>query len=272
MAIVTHGSDLTLAPTLRPLIQAAGGTLRQALDRLAGRGVGPVQLDATLAGLRPRELDERARRELAALIRRRGAYPAGLDLFIPRKHYLEREHVDRAVAASVAAIELAADLGRLPVSLALPVASVDESVRHALVEAADGRGVPLAVHGEDELDALQRWLDELDLPGIGAGVDPAAVLAGGGDPVQVVQRLAPRLVVARVSDVERGGDADDRTRSQAVRCRLGAGVLDVAAYRICVDLAERRVGPVVLELRGLAEPFAAVATAREAWDSAAFEV
>ena len=272
MAIVTHGSDLTLAPTLRPLIQAAGGTLRRALDQLAGRGVGPVQLDATLPGLRPRELDERARRELGALVRRRGAYPAGLDLFIPRKHYVDPEHVDRALAASVAAIDLAADLGRAPVSLALPVAAMDGAVLGTLVEAADTRDVALAVHDEDELDALERWLDEVDLPGIGAGLDPAAVLAGGGDAVQAVQRFARRLVVARVSDVERGREADERTRTQAVRCRLGAGVLDVAAYRVSVDLAQRRRGPVVLELRGLAEPFAAVAAARQTWDDAAFEV
>ncbi|MEX0886194.1 MAG: TIM barrel protein [Phycisphaeraceae bacterium] len=274
MAIVTHGSDLSLAPTLRPLIQSAGGTLRAALDGLAARGIGPVQLDATVPGLRPRELDERARRDLTALIRRRGAYTAGLDVFIPRRHFIEPASVDRAMAAAVAAIELAADLGRLPVSLALPVGRLDAALREVLVEAADGRGVRLAVHAEDQLDALEHWLDDVDLPALGAGLDPAPLLARGGDPVQAAQRLAHHLAVARLSDVERMATDDeaDGLRGEAVRCPVGSGSLDLPAYRVSVDLAQQRVGPVVLDLRGLANAFEAVGAAGRAWDDAGFEV
>ena len=85
--------------------------MQAALRRMAEVGIPAVQLDATLSGIRPRELSPRTRKDLAALIQRQGLRLAGLDLFIPRSHYLESDRQDRAITAALAAIELAADLG-----------------------------------------------------------------------------------------------------------------------------------------------------------------
>ncbi|MFW6060130.1 MAG: sugar phosphate isomerase/epimerase family protein [Phycisphaeraceae bacterium] len=276
MVIVTHGSDLSLAPTLTPIVRHVGGTVRAGLERIAGRGFATVQLDATLHGIRPRELDRQARRELLGVVRRRNLRLGGVDLFIPRKHYLEADHVDRAMSATVAAIELAADLGRVPLSLTLPVRQLPVDLASAIVEAADGHSVRVAVHAEDQLDALQAWVEEVDLPALGAAIDPAALLARGHDPAQVAQRFGAHLTVARLSDVARGSveeEADDPTLSQgggeSVRCTVGAGELDLLAYRVALDLAAQRAGPVVLDLRGLSEPMRAAEDARRAWDDAA---
>ena len=159
MPILTHGSDLRLAPTLRPLVVATDGTVRAALDQVRKLGFPAVQLDATLAGIRPRELSPRARKDLAALFARNDVQIAGIDLFLPRAHYVDAQHLDRAVAATIGAIELAADLGRVTVSLSLPVSDLKDDVKSALVEAADGHGVRLAVHAEDQPDELIKWLD-----------------------------------------------------------------------------------------------------------------
>ncbi|MEX1017712.1 MAG: TIM barrel protein [Phycisphaeraceae bacterium] len=278
MAILTHGSDLSLSPALGPLVRGAGqasGAVRAAVEQLARQGFASVQLDATLPGLRPRELSSRGRRDLLALLGRRNVRPSGLDLFIPRKHYADDAQMDRAVAATVAAIELARDLGRLPVSLGLPVKRLPEPVQTAIVEAADGQGVRLAVHAEDQLDALEQWVDAIGLPSVGVGLDPAALLARGHDPAAVAQRLGHRLAVARLSDVDRAADGDDDEEAGAgetVRCPAGAGELDLIPYRVAVDLAGRRAGPVVLDLRGLARPFDAAAVGKRAWDDAAFTV
>lgn len=273
MAILTHGSDLSLAPTLTPVVQATGGTVRSALERVARMGFETVQLDAALRGIRPRELNRAGRRELLSTVRRRGLRIGGLELLIPRKHYLDAHHVDRAMSATLGAIELAADLDRAPVSLSLPVRRMPAELASTIAEAADGHGVPVAVHGEDQLEALQHWLEEVDLPVLGAAVDPAPLLSRGQDPAVVAQRLGGRLNVARLSDLERGmaegSESDEGGGGETVRCVPGRGELDLMAYRVALDLASSRPGPVVLDLRGLSAPMRAATEAKRAWENAA---
>lgn len=268
MAILTHGSDLTLAPTIGPLLPSGGGTVRGALDKLSAAEFHSVQLSAAIPGIRPRDLDKRARRDLIAMLTRQSFRLAGLDLFIPRAHFLDTAQVDRAAGAVVAAIELAADLGRVPLSVALPMVGLSDDVKHALVQAADGHGVCLAVHAEDQSKELLDWLAAVDLPALGAAIDPAVMLAAGADPVALAQRLGPRLRVARLSDAVSGSDLASETGSS--RCVLGKGELDVIPYRVALDLAQGRLGPVVLELRGLPQPISAAAEANRQWSNAAF--
>ena len=279
MAILTHGSDLTLAPTLRPIARQFDGTVRSAIDRLAKAGFRSVQLDGTLPGIRPRDLDQRGRRDLLGVLTRHGMTLAGIDIFLPRRHFLEAEHIDRAMAASVAAINLAADLGRVPVSIGLPVKSLGDDARKAIVEAADGHGVRLAIHAEDAIDELSAWVNRIDLHALGIGIDPASVLASGNagesghDPVKLLHRLGKRVAVARLDDLAgAGSDAsdDEGIRGAGYRCLLGEGDLDVLSYRIALDLAVGRTGPVVLDLRGLENPLAGALAAQKTWEAAAF--
>ncbi len=263
MAILTHGRDMTLAPTIAPVVRQTDQTVRGALTALSQCGFDAVQLDALLAGVRPRELDQRARKDLLGLLSRSTMRLAGIDMFIPRAHFVDTDRVDRAMEAALAGIQLAADLGRVPLSIALPVEQLDDDVQNELVTAADGCGVRLAVHLEDQLDALAAWADAVDLPILGGAIDPAAVLARSGDPVETVQRLGRRLTVARL---------DDFSMADALRCPAGRGDLDVTAYRIALDLAESRTGPVVLDLRGLDQAIHAAAQSKHAWDRAAFTV
>jgi sugar phosphate isomerase/epimerase len=269
MAILTHGSDLTLAPTVRPLVQQHHWSIRTAVERLAAEGFTSVQLDAALHGIRPRELTRRARRDLLALLSRANVRLAGLDLFLPRKHYVQNAYLDRATAATVAAIELAADLGRVPVSVGLPVASIEPSIKAALVQCADGRGVTLAVHAEDQLDALVQWITEVDLPVLGAGLDPATVLSLHSDsqltdPAAAAHKLAKRLAVARL--------CDSNLALGRARCPVGQGDLDVVGYRVAMDLTGGRQGPVVLDLSGLESPLIAATIGKKTWEHAAFSI
>lgn len=264
MTILTHGSDVTIAPSVRPML-AGGRRLTTVLDRLASAGFWAVQLDATVNGLRPRDLDERGRRDLAAVMGRRGLRLAGLDCFIPPQHFTEPTHQDRAITAATAAVRLAADLGRVPLSIAVPVEAVDASVKEALVECAEGHGVRLAIHAEEQVEALGAWLAAVDLPVLGAGIDPAGLIEAGEDPAAVVGQLARRVAVARLTDVRAAG-------ARRVRCALGEGLLDVSGYRVAVDLAGGRSGPVVLDVVGLDQPEQALVVGRSAWDGAAFSV
>lgn len=276
MAILTHGSDLTLAPTIKPVVKQTDGTLRTAVDRLVKLGFRSIQLDATLPGIRPRDLNERARKDLAALFTRAGASISGLDFFIPTRHFVDTDQLDRAVSAATAAIALAADLGRVPVSIALPMGSMSEEIGRALIEAADGRGVRLAVHAEPHIDKLLAWVDRVDIPALGIALDPAASLAHGQNPVDVVSMLGKRLAVARLCDIS-GADIDsqrdnDSVTAAGIRCEVGEGDLDVVAYRIALDLAAGRSGPIVLDVRGMENPLNAAAKAAKVWGKAAFTV
>ena len=94
----------------------------------------------------------------------------------------------------------------------------------------------------------------------GSGI--VARLVGVSERIQQV-RFSPdgkRLAVARLSDVTGG----------ALRCAVGEGELELAAYRVAVDLAPSRAGPVVLDLRGVEDPIKAARAAAAAWDNAAF--
>lgn len=262
MTIITHGSDLSLAPTLGPLVRQTGRKLAQVTAELAKAGFGAAQLDITLPGVRPRELSDTGRKDLRGMFARQGLLLAGLDLFIPRKDFVDEAKLDRAMAAALAGIELAGDLGRLPLSLPLPVKQMDTAARAQLVEAAHGRGVTLAVHAEEQLEDLAKWVEEVDLPELGIALDAAAAQHHAADdkPVdQLVHRYSKRLKVARLSDIT----------DEGLRCAVGQGVIDLPMLRLALDLAQARRGPVVLDLRNMEHAWQAALAGKEAWDDAA---
>lgn len=248
-----------MSVTLSPLL-AKAGTVQRAVEGLVRLGVRAVQLSAACKGIRPRELDRQGRRDLLALLARNGLMLGGLDLMIPHKDYLQGSTQDRAVGSVLAAIELAADLGRVPLSLSLPITKLPADVASALVQAADGRGVMLAIHAENELDAFEPWLKTHDTPLVCAAVDPAALLAQGREPAAVAMRLADRLGVARLDDY-----VETSVASAGGRCTLGRGELDLTAYRAALATA-RKLRGLVLELRDVQDPEAALATAVQAWE------
>jgi len=265
MATLSHGSDLRLAPTLGPFAQGFGNSPRRALTAIAAEGFSAVQLDATLPGLRPRELDTSARRDLTATAARANLVIAGIDFFIPVDHYRDPTHLDRVATAAQGACSLAADLGRVPVSLNLPIDDCDPSLLDALLAAADRHGVPLAIHDEANASGLKAWLEQYDRAVVGAGLDPAALLIRKQEPSGLAQSLGETLCVARLSDASRG-------QADGGRQVVGSGDLDVMSYRVSVDLAASRKGPVVLDLRGLSNPVAAARTAKAVWDQAAISL
>lgn len=264
MAILTHGSDLTLAPTLCPLVHPMGKPARQALTLIAEQGFASVQLDATLPGLRPRELDTTARRDLRATVKRSGLSIAGIDFFIPTEHYHDPRHCDRAAQAATAACSLAGDLGRVPLSLNLPIAKADTALTQSIIDQADALGVTLAIHDEAEMEGTKAWLTEQALPHVGIGLDPAALLIRNHDPAAIAQSCSKNLHVARLSDASQG-QADGGRQS------IGAGSLQVMPYRVSVDLAPKRLGPVVLDLRGLAMPLTEMQNAKAIWEQSAIQ-
>jgi sugar phosphate isomerase/epimerase len=233
--------------------------VKRAVERLRGGECRMAQLSAALPGLRPRELDQRARRDVLGLLSRNGLALSGLDLMIPHRDWSDVSTQQRAIDAVGSAVKLAGDFGRVPLSLSLPIAALTDAMRRELLTCADGCGVMLAIHAEGELDALLAWLDAEDQPMLKAAVDPAALLAGGEGPADAVIRLAKHLRVARLDDFSRTS-----LTAAGGRCPLGEGDLNLLNYRAALSTITK-LQSLLIELRDLPDPVSALQTALDVW-------
>lgn len=223
----------------------ARDAIEAAADVMSALGEPRVQLDATRAGLRPRELDRSARRDLAAMLKRRACIATGADLFIPPEHFAPGPDNDRATAAAISTIELLAELsslggaigghgaggvgGECVLCLQLPAKPSEQAMKAIDVAAAD-KGVAIVDFGLPPATNLPVHI----VPGI----DCAQVLAAGQEPAA---RVASGVGAVRLCDW-------DGVR----RVVIGRGRLDVQALAVAASIAP--VGlPVILDLRGVAD-------------------
>lgn len=206
---------------------------RGAMEWAVAMGFEGIVLDATMPGFRPRELDRSARRDLASVLRRSNLVLGGLDLWIPPAHFADAAHIDRAVGAVTATIELAAELrpltaGAVPVHVVLP-SDVSAEVVGAIVSAAELSGVDLADHAWPVQKATKMRI----------GVDPSAILSAGASVTDSVLALPSVPAAARLSDVSAG-----------LRAIPGHGTLNVRDYEFAL-IAKGFAGLIACDLRGL---------------------
>lgn len=235
---------------------------RERIERVARWGGRGVQIDATIRGLRPRDLDRSGRRDLASLLRRLGLAFAGVDLFIPPEHFADPRHVDRALSAAGSACVLAAELARLDgrahaavVSTALP-ADLDPRILDALRAGADRAGAVLADLAWPPSPALLERA-QVGGAGLGVGVDPVAVLMSGSDPAAEVASLRTPIAAARLGDVSVAGRVAPGTPG---------GRLDVLGYAAALH-ARGFAGMVTADLRGLDDAERAAGRFVASWDA-----
>lgn len=209
-----------------------------------------VHLDATFPGLRPRELDRSARRDLASILKRAGVLATGIDLFLPPAHLADASHVDRAVQAILDAVELISDLAALGsidagvLCLALPPRPLANAMQ-AIASAALERSLAIA---DFSLAAPP------DIPAsIARGVDCAQAIAAGHDPATLVAR---GVAAIRLCDWD-----------GSKRVPIGKGRLDVQSTVASASVAAP-AAPVVVDLRGIDR---ATGQSWEAWAKGAAE-
>ena len=240
--------ELSLA--LSPFRAPPGSHPREPVEWARLAGFRSVTLDATAPGLRPRELDRSARRDLAALLRRLELRLAGVELWIPGEHFTDGGSRDRAMGATLGAIDLVAELATLTqgdrvLSVFVPPDAPPE-VAHSIAQHALRASVRIANHAPTD-EARSSPLD--------AGLDPAASLLAARDPISDAARLGSRLACARLSDA-----------STISRIEPGSpgGRLDALAYSVALRGAGYST-PVVLDLRAVPSPTQAAARARARW-------
>lgn len=220
----------------------ARDAIEAAADAMSALGEPRIQFDATRPGLRPRELDRSARRDLAAMLKRRACIATGADLFIPPEHFALGPDNDRATAAAISTIELLAELaslggaigtggvgGRSVLCVQLPAKPSEQAMKAIDLAAAD-KGVTVIDLGLPPATNLPVHI----VP----GVDCAQVLAAGQDPAA---RVASGAGAIRLCDWD-----------GARRVVVGRGRLDVQALAVAASIAPAGL-PVILDLRGVAE-------------------
>ncbi len=222
---------------------------RAAIEWAAASGFRWVAIDGTQPGLRAREMDRSARRDLGAMLRRLRLGLSGVELWIPPEHFSDPGNTERAVAAAASAIEMAADVARLAESRPPPVLSLllpPAMPRTALDEIAvksETCGVPVADHARPPSR------------GVRIGIDVGAALMAGEDPGAAVLQAGADLASVRLADASPTG-----------RVAVGApgGRLDLLTLKVSLTTAGY-ARPVVLDLRGLTNQAGAAARGAEAW-------
>lgn len=236
-----------LALTGLPDVSAA--TLRRVIDRCASMGVRALALSCNAPGLRPRELGRTARRDVIASLKRADLACAGVDLFVPPKHLADPRHSARAVEAYREAIAFASDIAELTgtrkvLTTTLPRGEASVLAIEDLAGHADRLGVTIADLAWPPMD---------DAPAsVAPALDPAVALRSVDDVASLAAKHAKSLAGARLSD------ADD-----AARVPVGDGRLDAFSYLLSLH-AGGYDGPVVIDVRGLKDPWGAVERAIEA--------
>ena len=240
-----------LAATVSPLVSShACADTRAALEWLGKAGYRGVQLSATDPETRPRELSQSARRDLAATIARHELACSGIDLFIPSAHFGDPAHVGRAIEATEAAVEFAALLGRVPVTVPLS-ATVAGDVRAAVGDIGGRHGVDLlipVVSAEELASVVQPFA---------ASIDCAAALAAGCEPASLVLKAQSGLGGVRLVDLTRTG-----LRAPILEPRESR--LDALALRVALDAAGFRRAPVV-DARQWSDPRQGLSASLSRW-------
>jgi len=233
-------------------ISALGVPIRSAIDQIANAAIPSVQVDARDQQTSPRQLSQSARRDLQALLRRHELVVSGVDCFLPGKVFGDAEHVDRAVGLMVDAIRLASDLGRVPVSCALPRA--DDSVIDrggilaALDQCAQQCGVFVADHTLHKQPSPAAAM-------IGVGIDPVSVVLADLELAAYTSEMGDQLASTRLSDI-----AEDGMRMPIP----DGGRIDFAAYAVALEIAGY-TRATVIDTRQWNEPLAGSFQTAEVW-------
>jgi hypothetical protein len=224
---------------------ASSNPPRQIIEWGAGAGFRGILLDCARTGIRPRDLDRSARRGIASLFRRLELHLAGAELWIPHEHYASSTNSERALGATLSAIDLLAELASLvetdrTLTLTLPVDGAQEAVNE-IAEAANRAEIRVA-------NATWPHREKAGSIPIGLAIDPRAMSRAGVDPIGIITANQTPPTAARWAFASR--------RPEEMLDPLGyASALSVVGFQ----------GNVALDLRDANEPQGEASVALARW-------
>ncbi len=183
-------------PPASVTLSALGPDLHEGLRAAAAFGCRGVQISAGQPGSRPSDLSDSGRRDLLAAARRHELKITGDDAWVRTEDLLDKERVDSALSATMSAMQMAADLGCIPISLKLPREEEAREIVHAIMTTAERIGVAVLDHG------VPVFAGE---PPLGVGIDAPSWLASGKDVMPGIQEAGERLGAVRLADLSAEG-------------------------------------------------------------------
>ncbi|MFH1108304.1 MAG: sugar phosphate isomerase/epimerase family protein [Planctomycetota bacterium] len=241
--------------------------VKDALHKAAELEFHAVELPTVTGDVTPRNLSASGRRHLARYVENLGLDLSALAADIPALRLTDPRTVDERVARTCEIIDLAKDLGTPIVTASVGALTHPETgggsrlaveALHRIGEYADARGVVYAIRPSgDAGDRLARVLDELRCPSIRIGLDPAAMVMSGVNPLSAVERLPDRIALLHARDATAG--LSDRPGRET---QLGEGDVDFVGLLSLLEAAQYR-GPYIVRRYDSPHPIADLQAARD---------
>lgn len=183
--------------------------LHEGLRAAKAVGAEGVQIYGCSKAVSPETLDTTARRELRSFIEDQGLVLSAVcgdigNFMTPAKN---PERIGRARSIVDMALELGTSIvtthiGTVPADVQSPVYTTLQAACRELGRHATAQGATFAIEtGPETADVLRRFLDSLNVKGIGVNLDPAnLVMVCRDDPVAAVATLAPYIIHTHAKD------------------------------------------------------------------------
>lgn len=202
-----------------------------------------VEIPAVTGEAAPRNLSTSGRRHLARYVEGLGISVVALAADMPALRLTDSTTVDERVARTCEIIDLAKDLNVRMITASVgalthprtgdPSPPAVEALRR-IGEYADARGAVYAIRTSHDVgDRVVRILDELCCPSIQIGLDPAAMVMSGVNPLDAVERFAGRVALLHARDATAG--LADRPGRET---RFGEGEVDFVGILAMLEAAE----------------------------------
>ncbi|MFQ5589915.1 MAG: sugar phosphate isomerase/epimerase family protein [Phycisphaerae bacterium] len=248
----------TIGPLVGINIDDVRRGIKPGLRLASSLGFPVVELTTVAGDLAPSNLSLSGRRHLRRIVDGLGLQLASLAADFPQLRFSDPRTVGERVERSCEVIELAADLkvpvvtasaGRLTVpNTREPSPLVLEALRR-IGEFADSRGTIFGIRPSyDGGDRLVGVMDNLACPFVGVGLDPAALVMTGADPLERIERFVEQIVAVQARDGTVGGG-----ELAGHETPLGDGDVDWPTLLAVLRAAEYR-RPFIVRRTGSANP------------------
>lgn len=240
---------------------------RSALRQAAQLEFKTVELPAAAGETTPQNLSPSGRRHLQRIVADLGLSLSALSADFPGLRLSDPASIEERVEKTRAIIDLAADLSVPIVTASVGALTHPETGKpsdaalealHQIGEFADSRNRIFAIRPtHDSADRLETVLNTVGCPLMRIGLDPAAMVMAGLNPMSILSRFATQLGLIHLRDGQSG--RPDRPGHET---RLGEGEVDLRGLTELLRDYEYR-GPLILRRTDATNPIRDLAEGRD---------
>jgi sugar phosphate isomerase/epimerase len=242
--------------------------IKDGLRRAAELEFGAVEFATVEGELAPSNLSASGRRHLARYVHGLGLELSALVADMPGVTLTDPRRADERVARTCRVIELAREIGAPVVTASVGALTHPETKAASplavealarIGECADECGVTFAIRPSyDTADRVANVLTVLRCPSLHVGLDPAAMVMAGVNPLASFEQIADHVRLFHARDATAG--FPDRPGHET---RLGAGEVDLPRVLAMLNAAEYE-GPLILRRVDSTTPVQDLTVARDA--------